>query len=95
LFAAGLGLTWLATVPPTAGVVGKLVGSRCLSTLFGLTLLSHQIGGVFGAWLGGLAIMRQGNYDWMRCADIALAVAAALCNPPIRESNIAPQLKAA
>ena len=26
LFAAGLGLTWLATVPPTAGLVGKLCG---------------------------------------------------------------------
>src|SRR5260221_14269893 len=28
LFAAGLGLTWLATVPPTAGIVGKLYGTR-------------------------------------------------------------------
>ena len=53
LFAAGLGFTWLATVPPTAGVVGKLFGMRYLATLFGLTLLSHQTGGFFGAWLGG------------------------------------------
>ena len=52
LFAAGLGFTWLATVPPTAGVVGKLFGMRYLATLFGLTLLSHQTGGFFGAWLG-------------------------------------------
>jgi hypothetical protein len=44
LFAFGLGLTWLATVPPTAGLVGKLFGLRYLGTLFGLTLLSHQIG---------------------------------------------------
>src|SRR5690606_26926867 len=28
VFAAGLGLTWLATVPPTAGLVGKLFGVR-------------------------------------------------------------------
>ncbi|MGL4410234.1 MAG: MFS transporter, partial [Zoogloea sp.] len=53
-FSIGLGLTWLATVPPTAGLVGKLFGLRYLATLFGLTLLSHQIGGFFGAWLGGL-----------------------------------------
>ena len=53
VFAAVLGLTWLATVPPTAGLVGKLFGTRYLATLFGLTLLSHQIGGFFGAWLGG------------------------------------------
>src|SRR5258706_174453 len=88
LFAAGLGLTWLATVPPTAGIVGKLYGTRYLSTLFGLTLLSHQVGGFFGAWLGGIAITRQGNYDWMWYADIALASLAALCNLPIREAPI-------
>jgi MFS family permease len=40
LFAAGLGFTWLATVPPTASLVGKLFGIRYLATLFGLTLLS-------------------------------------------------------
>ena len=49
LFAVGLGLTWLATVPPTAAIVGKLFGIRYLATLFGLTLLSHQIGGFLGA----------------------------------------------
>ncbi len=88
LFAAGLGLTWLATVPPTAGIVGKLYGTRYLSTLFGLTLLSHQVGGFFGAWLGGIAITAQRNYDWMWYADIALATLAALCNLPIREAPV-------
>jgi hypothetical protein len=52
VFAAGLGFTWLATVPPTAAIVAKLFGIRYLATLFGLTLLSHQIGGFFGAYLG-------------------------------------------
>lgn len=37
VFAAALGFTWLATVPPTAGLVGKLFGPRYLGTLFGLT----------------------------------------------------------
>ncbi len=68
---------------------GKLFGTRYLATLFGLTLLSHQIGGFFGAWLGGLAIERAGSYDWMWYADIALAAAAALVNLPIREANAA------
>ena len=31
LFAAGLGFTWLATVPPTAAIVGKLFESPRLS----------------------------------------------------------------
>jgi predicted MFS family arabinose efflux permease len=93
VFAGVLGLSWLATVPPTAGLVGKLFGTRYLATLFGLTLLSHQIGGFFGAWLGGLAIASSGNYDWMWYADIALATAAALVNLPIREAQ--PKLAAA
>ena len=75
-------------MPPTAGLVGKLFGTRYLSTLFGLTLLSHQIGGFLGAWLGGLAIDRQGSYDAMWYADIALAAAAALVNLPIREPAV-------
>jgi len=90
LFAIVLGLTWLATVPPTAGLVGKLFGTRYLATLFGLTLLSHQIGGFFGAWLGGLAIEHTGSYDWMWYADIALAAAAAVVNLPIREARLRP-----
>jgi len=88
LFAAGLGFTWLATVPPTAAIVGKLFGIRYLGTLFGLTLLSHQIGGFLGAWLGGLAITRYGDYTWMWYADIALATAAAFINLPIREAPV-------
>ncbi len=89
LFAAGLGFTWLATVPPTANIVGKLFGVRYLGTLFGLTLLSHQIGAFFGAWLGGIAITRQGDYQWMWYADMALAGLAALVNLPIREAPVA------
>ncbi len=90
LFAAGLGFTWLATVPPTAALVGKLFGVRYLATLFGLTLLSHQIGGFLGAWLGGLSITMTGDYTWMWYADIALAAAAAVVNLPIREAPVAP-----
>jgi MFS family permease len=90
LFAAGLGVTWLATVPPTAGLVGKLFGTRYLATLFGLTLLSHQTGGFFGAWLGGIAVTTSGSYDWMWYADIVLATLAAVCNLPIREAAITP-----
>ena len=88
VFAASLGFTWLATVPPTAGLVGKLFGTRYLGTLFGLTLLSHQIGGFLGAWLGGLVMARNHDYLWMWYADIVLAVGAALINLPIREAPV-------
>ena len=88
LFAIGLGVTWLATVPPTVSLVGKLFGTRYLATLFGLTLLSHQIGGFFGAWLGGWAITALGDYGWMWYADMILAALAAILNLPIRESKM-------
>lgn len=88
VFAAALGFTWLATVPPTAGLVGKLFGIRYLATLFGLTLLTHQIGGFLGAWLGGLAMDYEGNFLWMWYADIILASLAALVNLPIREEKL-------
>ncbi len=88
LFAAALGFSWLATVPPTAGLVGKRFGTRYLGTLFGLTLLSHQIGGFFGAWLGGLTIARFGDYTWMWYADMGLALLAALVCLPIREAPV-------
>lgn len=91
LFAGALGFTWLATVPPTSGLVGKLFGTRYLATLFGLTLLSHQIGGFLGAWLGGVALAQTGNYDWIWYADITLALLAAAVNLPIREARLTAQ----
>ena len=42
IFAVGLGLTWLATVPPTAGVVGKLFGTRYLGTFIGFLGNHHD-----------------------------------------------------
>jgi predicted MFS family arabinose efflux permease len=88
VFALVLGFTWLSTIPPTAGLVGKLFGTRYLATLFGFTILSHQIGGFFGAWLGGVALASTGSYMWMWYADIALALGAAFINLPIEEAPL-------
>jgi MFS family permease len=88
LLSIGLGFSWLGTAPPTAGVVGKLFGMRYLATLYGMTMLSHQIGGFFGAWLGGLAFSYSGNYLWMWYADALFAMIAALLNVPIREPRV-------
>ncbi len=89
IFALALGVTWLATLPPTAGIIGKLFGVRYLATLIGLTLLTHQLGAFYGAWLGGLAVAHFGDYTWMWYADAALATFAALINLPIREAPVA------
>jgi predicted MFS family arabinose efflux permease len=88
IFALALGVTWLATLPPTAGLVGKLFGYRYIATLIGLTMLSHQLGAFYGAWLGGIAVAHFGDYTWMFYADAALATFAALINLPIREARV-------
>ena len=90
-FAAVMGLTFLSTVPPTAGLVAKLFGTAHMGTLFGLVMVSHQVGGFLGAWLGGKAFEATGNYDWMWYVDIVLAVGAALVHLPIREARLAPR----
>jgi len=58
-------------------------------------MLSHQIGGFFGAYLGGLAISRFGDYSWMWYTDMVFAAAAALVNLPIREAPVARSLASA
>ena len=88
IFALALGVTWLATLPPTAGIVGKLFGVRYLATLLGVSLAVHQIGGFYGAWLGGLAFAQFGDYGWMWYADALLATLAAVANLPIREARV-------
>ena len=86
VFSIVMGLSFLATVPPTVGLVAKLHGMRFMATLFGIVMLSHQIGGFLGAWLGGILFERTGSYDWMWYIDIMLAVGAALIHLPIKEA---------
>jgi predicted MFS family arabinose efflux permease len=92
IFAVVLGVTYLSTVPPTVGLVGKLHGIRYVATLFGIVMLSHQVGGFLGAWLGGQVYERTGSYDWLWYMDIMLALGAALVHMPIKE---APRLRPA
>ena len=88
IFSAVMGSLWLATVPLTSGLVAHIYGLRYMGTLYGFVFLSHQIGGFLGAWLGGIALTRFGDYSWMWWADIVLAVLAAIVNLPIREAKI-------
>jgi predicted MFS family arabinose efflux permease len=95
IFAAVMGLTFLSTVPPTAGLVAKLFGPSNMAMLFGLVMVTHQIGGFLGAWLGGQVFASTGSYDWIWYIDIVLAAAAALIHLPIKEAVIAPKIQAA
>lgn len=91
LFAAVMGLTFLSTVPPTAGLVAKFFGPANMATLFGIVMLTHQVGGFLGAWLGGRVFEATGSYDWVWYIDILLAAGAALVHLPIREAKLEPR----
>jgi MFS family permease len=88
VFSAFMGLLWLSTVPPTNATIAGIFGVSHMSMLGGFVFFSHQIGSFLGVWLGGLLYDRTGNYDvvWYIC--IALGVAAALLNLPVREAPI-------
>lgn len=89
VFAAVMGITFLSTVPPTAGLIAKMFGTANMAMLFGIVMLSHQVGGFLGAYLGGSVFQATGSYDWVWYMDIVLALGAALVNLPIREAHLA------
>ncbi len=95
VFAAVMGLTFLSTVPPTAGLVAKFFGPANMATLFGIVMLTHQMGGFLGAYLGGKVFELTGAYDWVWYLDVVLAVGAALIHLPIREAPLRPVTAAA
>jgi MFS family permease len=88
IFAAAMGIMWLATVPLTNGVIAGIFGVKYLSMLAGFVFLSHQVGSFLGVWLGGYLYTKQGNYNTVWMITIGLGVLAALINLPINEKAI-------
>jgi MFS family permease len=88
-FAVWMGLTYMAVLPPTAGLIGKLYGTQRLPTLLGITFMLHQVGAFLGSWLGGVFVEATGSYDGMWALDLGLAVAAAVLALLIREDAAA------
>jgi predicted MFS family arabinose efflux permease len=68
--------------------VAKFFGPANMATLFGIAMLTHQVGGFLGAWLGGQVFEATGSYDWIWYADMLLALGAALVHLPIREEPL-------
>ncbi len=91
-FSALMGFLWLATVPPTSGLVAVFFGTRYMTFLYGIVFFSHQIGSFTGVWLGGWLYENTGSYDGIWWAGIALGVAAALLHWPIQEDDYSDRL---
>jgi predicted MFS family arabinose efflux permease len=83
LFATGIGMLWLGTVPLTSGLVAQIFGMRYMATLFGFVFFSHQLGSFLGAWLGGYVFDTTGSYDLVWWIAVALGIAAAALHWPI------------
>jgi len=88
-FSVVTGLTWLATVPLTGGMVARMFGPRNLGLLFGLAFLSHQVGSFFGALLGGAALDLTGSYDPAWAISGLLALVAAVIHLAIDDRPVA------
>jgi MFS family permease len=89
VFACGIGLLWLGTVPLTNGLVGQIFGLRYMATLTGIVFFGHQIGGFFGVWLAGHLYDTTGSYAGAFYTSIGLGIFAALINLPVNERPLA------
>jgi MFS family permease len=87
-FGASIGLLWLSTVPPTSSLVMLMFGTRYMAMLYGFAFFSHQVGGFLGVWLGGVLYEIYGNYALVWWLSVALGIASALINLPIKERPV-------
>jgi len=94
IYGAATGLLWLSSVPPTAGLVAVMFGTRWMAMLFGIAFFSHQVGGFLGVYLGGLLYERTGSYDIVWWLGVLFGVLSALINLPIVEKPVPRQAPA-
>ena len=65
LFAVVYGLDWIATVPPTANLVGTIFGRASVGVLYGWIFFSHMVGAAVAAYAGGYFHTVLGDYHLM------------------------------
>jgi len=80
VFSVWMGLTYMAVLPPIAGLIAKSFGTQRLATLLGVTFVVHQAGAFLGSWLGGVVLEATGSFGGMWVLDLTLAgLATAVC----------------
>ncbi len=93
LFAFGMGVLWLSTVPLTSALVLTMFGPRAMGTLFGFVFLSHQLGSFVGVWMAGAWFDWYANYDLIWQSSIVLGVLSAVVHLLVRERAAPPALQ--
>ncbi len=89
LFAAGIGVLWLSTVPLTNGLVAQIFGLRYAAMLASIVFFGHQLGSFVGVWLAGHLYDTTGSYSGAFIVSMALGIFAALVNLPVNEKPLA------
>ena len=89
MFACGIGLLWLGTVPLTNGLVAQIFGLRYAAMLASIVFFGHQLGSFIGVWLAGYLYDTTGSYNGAFLTSIGLGVFAALVNLPVNEKPLA------
>lgn len=87
-FAALLGMTGAATVPPVSGIISRSFGTKRMVTLFGFVFFIHQIGAFFGAFLGGVCYEQTASYVPIWVVDMAFCALASFVSWLIKETEI-------
>ena len=89
VFACGIGLLWLGTVPLTNGLVAQIFGLRYAAMLASIVFFGHQLGSFVGVWLAGYLYDTTGSYSGAFLVSMGLGVFAALVNLPVNEKPLA------
>lgn len=89
IFACGIGLLWLGTVPLTNGLVAQIFGLRYAAMLASIVFFGHQLGSFVGVWLAGYLYDATGSYNGAFLTSIGLGIFAALVNLPVNEKPLA------
>ena len=88
IFAVVFGLDYIATVPPTSALVADIFGRRNVGMVFGWVFFAHQLGAALAAYLGGLARVALGDYQYAFLTAGVLAVMGALMALCVRREPV-------
>lgn len=87
-FAILFGLDYIATVPPTIGLVADTFGRRQVGIIYGWVFCAHHIGAAIAAWMGGVVREGVGDYGLAFIAAGILAVLAGFMSLRIQRRSV-------
>ncbi|MBA31459.1 MAG: hypothetical protein CL748_02900 [Chloroflexi bacterium] len=81
------GASWLATVPLTASLTSDIYGLKNMGTLFGISSMSHQIGGAGAVILFGWSFTKWGTYDYAFLFGVITLIFAGIISLSLPEKS--------